>query len=922
MMPLDRLRSFLKASFSDEELRGFWAEYDPEQHSCLPGGTASLAQIVDHGIGLLTRHGVDRKLFELLRAHRPKKSIEIDVLARLLLDARSTDQPPGLARVPRWYPYPRAGSDRFVGRAQELMDLHSMLTRSPVVGITAQIRGLGGVGKSLLVIEYARRFGHAWPGGIFWIDADPAWAIAPRTPDERLTRRHNLLVGFAACLGVLPIAGNLAATARAVDQALTEHTLGERYLWIIDDLPPGVDQGSIESLLPSNPASALLITTRWMALNALPNRLDLGVLDAEAAHGLLTARRPPRKASELAEAHGLAAAVGCHPLALDVLGALVRDDLSTTPYAHWRGQLAAPGDDFDRSGEALHDQLPTGSERAITRVLATSLQRLKSKHSLGILRIAGSLGDAAIPGDLLTDILSRFSPIPPEDLGHAVADLAAHALVTRMPEVGGIHVHAIVRWVARRWPTSGLVTARIDAECCEVLCQRFRVADDVRRHDELLALLPHALRVSQEETIEAVIVGGSIGHFAEVRGNFHEARTHAERAVQYFEGKLVPVNPYSALAKNNLAVALKQLGDPKGAENYFGQALVDYERLYGCEHRLTLMAQHNIGTTFEARGDFAAAQRLYQRVYAVQRRVLGPADPDTLRTGMHLGGMLSDLGDLSGSRALFEPAIRACDAALGPDHPITLDLQSFLAVTLKRQGDLSTTRALEESLLAARQRVLGPEHPATLMCAQQLAMTMSQQNELVGARALGERTLDAQIRILGPEHPVTLQTQHNLAVTQILQNDLDEALSLMERTLAGQSRVLEPGHPHILVTKEDLAWVYLLRGEMERARNLLEEVLAGREAVLKPGCADILQVRFKLAETLLALGERDTAQVHLAVLQQLKTRATSALSWSERNILDRLARLEYAPPPSLRDAEPHEWKLRNAHVRRRPRWGQ
>ena len=35
----------------------------------------------------------------------------------------------------------------------------------------AQIRGLGGAGKSLLAEEYALRFSAAYPGGVFWLSA-------------------------------------------------------------------------------------------------------------------------------------------------------------------------------------------------------------------------------------------------------------------------------------------------------------------------------------------------------------------------------------------------------------------------------------------------------------------------------------------------------------------------------------------------------------------------------------------------------------------------------------------------------------------------------------------------------------------------------------------------------------------------------
>ena len=64
---------------------------------------------------------------------------------------------------------------------------------------SAQVRGLGGIGKSLLAEEYALRFGAAYPGGIFWLRAygnDDAKLLAPtrsRSNSSSESLSHGLL---------------------------------------------------------------------------------------------------------------------------------------------------------------------------------------------------------------------------------------------------------------------------------------------------------------------------------------------------------------------------------------------------------------------------------------------------------------------------------------------------------------------------------------------------------------------------------------------------------------------------------------------------------------------------------------------------------------------------------------------------------
>ena len=69
-------------------------------------------------------------------------------------------------------PFPRNGE--FVGRDGDLKRLHASLSGpgSGPVGIRpAGLTGMGGIGKTQLVVEYVYRHRDDYPDGIFWIDA-------------------------------------------------------------------------------------------------------------------------------------------------------------------------------------------------------------------------------------------------------------------------------------------------------------------------------------------------------------------------------------------------------------------------------------------------------------------------------------------------------------------------------------------------------------------------------------------------------------------------------------------------------------------------------------------------------------------------------------------------------------------------------
>jgi hypothetical protein len=231
----------------------------------------------DHVLGLLRDERALR--VPAPSAHEDLKRFAEQVALRL---ARVSDRSLGellpLAVPPEWKLRARvAPSERFTGRAKDLWNLHALLHRDKLTVITgrtgpstAQVRGLGGIGKTLLAVEYVARFGAGFPGGIFWIDT------ANRTPE-------SARVDAAIALGV---------PADKPEQ-LRAALLGcGSYLWVADNLPSGLSQAEVEAWCAPTSNGRTLVTTRSKTWGAMGGTLDLDVLEPDEALELLTRRRP------------------------------------------------------------------------------------------------------------------------------------------------------------------------------------------------------------------------------------------------------------------------------------------------------------------------------------------------------------------------------------------------------------------------------------------------------------------------------------------------------------------------------------------------------------------------------------------------------------------------------------------------------
>jgi hypothetical protein len=139
------------------------------------------------------------------------------------------------------------GSIRFVGRFADMWRLHSALHASETVIITGatrpdvvQVRGLGGIGKSLLAEEYALRFGAGYSGGVFWVRAYGSDDIGTRMrPEDREAERHRQFRDFAMAVG-LPVEGLSVAEVEAALARVIERR-GLPSLWVVDDIPANLD---------------------------------------------------------------------------------------------------------------------------------------------------------------------------------------------------------------------------------------------------------------------------------------------------------------------------------------------------------------------------------------------------------------------------------------------------------------------------------------------------------------------------------------------------------------------------------------------------------------------------------------------------------------------------------------------------------
>ncbi len=739
---------------------------------------------------------------------------------------------------PPWYGIKPVRYERFVGRFQEMWKIHSALHETKVVQVTgasgqdiAQVTGLGGIGKSLLAREYALRFGPAYPGGIFWMSAygnDDAKAAVG--PTERETLRADQVRQIAERLGIS--AQGLAAEQIEGELARKIGSQGKACLWLVDDVPSGLDTEALRRWFAPHPLARTLITTRSGEYGSLAKGIDLSVLTPDEADQLLTSRRKPLNDSEKKQARELANDLGYHALALDVSASALKSFSGNEPYRQFREELADQDDDALEMAKLWgQDLLPNGHEKSIAQTMLRSIRGL-GVEGLDFLRLASVLAVAPIPGSLVTAVFETADGLergkPEERQRKAFAEVDKASLAEIAGEDGARSVHTLVsRAVRFHEKASPERTQALRAAAVEALRSEIAIAaPDPKLHEQIEFHVAHARRIAlSPTTVNEANLLKCVVLYDNERGAYASGRTLCEREVNFRCRVQGPKHPDTLASMQTLAYMLWRDGNPAEAGKWYKQVLSDCRRVLGADDRLTPTCMSNLALTLRDLGDLAEARNLEGKALATRLRVLGADHPDTLHSMNNLAQILRQQDHLSGACKLQKKTLEMRRSMLGPEHKDTLTSMNNLANLLYDQADFAAARKLYEEVLEAYGRLLGPEHPYTLRSMNNLAGTLQAQRDLAGARKLQEKVLAGQRRVLGTEHPDTLQSMNNLAGTLQGQRDLTGARKLQEEVLDLFRRIWKPEHPNISVSAWNLFGTLLDLGENEAARDVLERDL-------------------------------------------------------------------------------------------------
>jgi len=697
------------------------------------------------------------------RTAMPREYLE--ALARVLgctcEDILPTSSPPSS----NWsVPYQR--NTFFTGREEFLTQLYAALHKKGTVAITQAhaLCGLGGIGKTQIVLEYAYRYRDEYRA-VWWVKSDT---------------RENLLSDFLSLAKHLNLPEQHAKDQAAIIAAI-QRWMQQQMMWLLifdnaDDLT------FVRNFIVPGFRGHILLTTRAQALGRIAHRLDVEIMSPETSAlfllrraGLLglDASLDDVSVKERELAFELVHELGGLPLALDQAGAYMEETPTSLAgyldvYHQERSVL------LTRRGGLIEDH-----PESVATTWSLSFEEVERIHpaATDLLRLCAFLDPDAIPEELLRAGAVALGP----DLAMIAADtlrlnqtlevLWRYSLLRRHTRSQMLSLHRLVQVVLKETMPAELQRIWVERAIC-ALHLAFPSHVKPACWENCQRLLPQVQQCSQ--LIEQWSLHSS------------EAATLLHQAAYY----------------------LGERGGYAEAEALYRQALSIRMECFGPDHLDTAQSEYNLARLHADQGRYAEAEQFYLTVLATRERVLGSEHPAIAQCLNSLALLYWFWEKYEQAENLYLRALPMYQRLLGSEHPDTAHCINNLALLYVTQAQYIEAEQLHQQVLTIRQKVLPPAHPDTAQSLQNLACLYLAQGDpttYAQAEQLLLQSLSMREHVLGPEHPQTAKSLHNLALLYEAQVNYTEAAQLYQRALLIREQVLGRANPKTLATVKDYA---------------------------------------------------------------------------------------------------------------------
>ena len=735
------------------------------------------------------------------------------------------------------------------------------------------VNGLGGAGKSQLVLNYVQECGADY-SAVFWIEAGQKQTI-----ERDYLQIHRLLFDYPS--------GSAQSTVKIEDAvpAVKSWFHGRKGRWLVvldsaDSIDNEQDPSHIDLtyFLPDAPGVDVVITSRsWRAKDMTQlEAIDVSEMEPAEAAKLFTVSAKLQDIGHDTEAEValIVEELGRLALAITLAGAHV----AATPRLSSDIRRYLPK--YRKQRKELLSRKPQWYiyrySESVLSTWETSFHAIAT-HSPVASRLLSLLAFLNFD-DIFLDLFGRTSsvdehgsetqswqtlilpegPLDTDTLDSAFEVLQTYSLIQWKPNRESYSMHKLVHaWGHDRLDVQEQsrlslgalqLLGEVMSVCSSNPIMKARLRPHLMANFVISSALYDSLNLPDMQRLHLI---DSVGKFLNTAGYWSDVAEIRRFYSRNLREILGAEHPDTLSSMNKLALVLSYQGKYEEAEEMHRQVLKLREGVLGQEYPDTLTSMNNLASVLMKQGKYAQAEEMHRQVLKLRERVLGQEHPDTLTSMNNLGLALEGQGEYAQAEEMHRQVLKLIERVLGQEHPDTLISMDNLGLALEGQGEYAQAEEMHRQVLKLRERVLGQEHPDTSTSMNNLGLALGNQGKYAQAEEMHRQVLKLRERVLGQEHPDTLTSMAHLAWIHWKQRRWDESENLWKRVVEMHSRVLGQKHPHTLGTMAHLAHALKSQGRNQDAIALMRQAERLQREILGPDHPDAINssewLRFWLA---------------------------------------------------------------------------
>ena len=673
-----------------------------------------------------------------------------------------------------------------VGRELVLLELRELLEEGAQtnIGHAASFRGMGGLGKTQLAVEYAYRYKEEYSNGIMWLSADqdiPNQLLAMATKAKWFSPHLE--------------------AAELLEKTIYKLKNTNDCLIIFDNVE---DYQQIASYLPNAEVTPHLLLTSRIDINGF-KVLPLELLTETDAIKLLL-KEANKERESITEAdykicQHIVDVLGCLPLAIELAGSYLQKR-QTVSFSQYQTLL-----ENSLRNTLNHQHLAsfTKNQKGLLATLTLTEQEIEQAPLIkDILRLLSWSSSASMGTSLMAALLDvdEVELIEPLALGVELRLLAStddnrfniHRLLKEIQkELNPISSNEqwhqqickiIVTWFSdKKDDFLQLSTYQAELDHLETwtqLSEQYNWPDSAgllwlqayplwhlghyKLVETILNKAFQLMTAESDEHLKAHILG-DLGAINYSLGMYDKALAYIQQSLNIRQVVLDGKHPDIAKSYSNIGSTYDELQQHDKALEHKEKSLKIRLAMLGGNHPDTAASYNNIGSTYALLQQYNKALEYQEKALKILLEVLGGNHPDTAKIYNNIGSTYSHLGEHNKALEHKEKALNINLRFLGENHPVTAVIYNNIGGSYSHLGKHNKALEHEEKALEIRLAVLGENHPDTASIFDHVGCSYCKLQQYNKALEYQEKALKIRLAVLGESHPDTANSYNNIGMS-------------------------------------------------------------------------------------------------------------------------------------------------------------